>query len=87
MWTRLMWIDLPNALKSQKVNGKWHSPILSGRYRHLLRRQFKVAGVPWIYENKVQKKNPRHKKPKGKIWMLEKPIRLAKIKKALEEAD
>jgi len=28
--------------------------------------------------------NPRHKKPKGKKFEFERPIRLAKIKKALE---
>lgn len=87
VWTKLLHVDLPRAIKPQFVEGKWHRSIISSRYKNLLRREFQIAGCPWIYENKEAKKNPRHKLPKGKKWMLDRPMRLAKIKKAMEEAD
>jgi len=43
-----------------------------------------MHGLPWIYETKEPKRNPRHKAPKGNSFVHEKPLRLAKIKKALE---
>ncbi len=83
MWTKLLYISIPQAIKPQFVNGKWHRSLLSGRYKNLLKRTFKMHGLPWIYDTEA-KRNPRHKMPKGHSYVHEKPIRLAKIKKALE---
>ena len=85
MWTQLLYIHLPHALKPHLVNGKWHRSFLSGRYRNLLKRSFRENGVPWIYGPAVAKQNPRHKMPKGHKHVHERPLRLAKIKKAIEQ--
>ncbi len=84
MWTRLLYMPLPQAFKPNLVNGRWHRPLISARYRNMLKYHFRANAVPWTYENKEAKVNPRHKAPKGHKFERERPIKLAKIKKALE---
>lgn len=86
MWTRLLYLkSIPEGIKPFLDKGKWHRPIIGGRYHHYLRKQFLLNNVPWIYDKEVDSsKNPRNKKPKGHKSEKNKIIRLEKIKKALE---
>jgi len=84
MWTRLLYMPLPQAFRPALVNGKWHRPTIGARYRNMLKYHFKANAVPWTFDHKERGINPRHKEPKGHKFERERPIKLAKIKKALE---
>ena len=45
-----------------------------------------MAGVPWIYDLKNDKSNPRDKRPKSKKRDGDRVLRLEKIEKALIES-
>lgn len=52
-----------------------------------MRKQFRIHGVPWIYDLKQEKMNPRDKKPKTAKRVIERAERHLKIQKNLAEAD
>jgi hypothetical protein len=58
---------------------------ISKRYQAEIRKEFRLAGVPFIYNLEAPKTNPRDLKPKPKKREMSKEIRLAKIQKALKE--
>eukprot|EP01017_Pseudomicrothorax_dubius_P016006 TRINITY_DN1822_c0_g1_i3.p2 TRINITY_DN1822_c0_g1~~TRINITY_DN1822_c0_g1_i3.p2 ORF type:complete len:171 (-),score=51.35 TRINITY_DN1822_c0_g1_i3:462-974(-) len=87
MWTRLLYLNLPQAMKPQRIGHGWRRAELGGRYRALLRKTFRLNGVPWIYEPvRNPEMNPYNRKPKGKKFLHSRPTRLAKIKKALADS-
>lgn len=88
MWTRLAYLGLSQAFKPLKVGKEWHRPMISNRYKALLRKQFRLNNIPWIVDlpNDGITNNPRHKKPKGTIEQRKRPLRLAKIKQNMEDA-
>lgn len=91
MWTRLLYHStLKDAFLPQLVKGKWMRPAISGRYRQVLKKEFRAAGVPWVLDSGKQntvKINPRNKKPKGHKAEQLKIIKLEKIKKSLLNTD
>ncbi|KAM3140303.1 hypothetical protein pb186bvf_007659 [Paramecium bursaria] len=87
MWLRLAYLQLPRAFNRQIVNGRHLKQDISGRYKALLRKQFYIHGVPWIYDApKTDDKNPRHKKPKGHKNAIIKQERVEKIRKNIQDA-
>ena len=87
MWTRLLFqSSLKSAFAPQLINGKWIKPPISNRYKQMLRKEFRLALVPWPLEV-LKKKNPRNKKPKGHKAEQIKVIKLEKIKKMLTTND
>jgi hypothetical protein len=48
VWARLLYSNLPTAFQRIKVGSTTILPI-SGRYKALLRKNFRLNGVPWIY--------------------------------------
>jgi hypothetical protein len=58
---------------------------ISKRYQAQIRKEFRLAGVPWIYDLQPPKENPRDRRPKSKRREAERSIRLAKIEKSLKE--
>lgn len=88
VWTKLLHTNIASAIKPSVVDGKWYRPVISARYKATLKKEFRLAGVPWIYEsNALSLNNPRDKKPKGHKHEFRKPIHLAKVKKSLEDAE
>lgn len=85
VWTKLIHCDLATAIKPMFKNGSWHKPIISGRYKAMVKKEFRIAGLPWLYEPPSTKMNPRDKAPKMKKQLKLKPVRLARIKQALKE--
>lgn len=85
-WTRLFYVkNLEKAFK-RVIPGK--EPVelpISKRYQAEIRKEFRMAGVPWIYNLSQPKLNPRDKPPKAKKGVVEKELRLEKIQKALKE--
>jgi len=87
MWTRLLYQStLKEAFVPNKIKGKWLRPMISSRYQAMLKKEFIMANVPWPIE-KLEKSNPRNKKPKGHKTEQLKIIKLEKIKKALSTND
>ncbi len=89
MWTRLMYLNLDKAFQPVIKNRKWYPPALKGKYRAMLTKEFKVAGLPPLFNPpKDDSKNPRHKKPKGsKYELLHEKMRHEKISNAILKAD
>ena len=88
MWTKLLHVNIGKAIKPQIVDGARHRAVISARYKAMLKKQYRIAGVPWIYESNVSTAvNPRHKKPKGHKHEFKMPIHLAKVKQALESSE
>lgn len=92
MWTRLFAHNsLKEAFLPKFVKGKWIKPGLSGRYKQILRNEFRIAGVPWVIDpakaQPLPKNNPRNKKPKGHKKNDLKIFKLEKIKRALMASD
>jgi len=89
MWTRLMYLTFDKAFPSAVVNGRRWAPALKGKYRAQLTKEFKVVGLPPLFNPpKDDSKNPRHKKPKGsKYDLLHAKMRHEKISNALLKAD
>lgn len=58
---------------------------ISKRYQGELRKQFRINGVPWIYDLKERGPNPRDRPPKSSKALAEKLERLKKIQKNMLE--
>lgn len=50
MWTKLLWMTFNTAFKRQYIDYVMRAPNLSLRYKGVLKKQFRIAGVPWIFE-------------------------------------
>ena len=88
VWTKLAYLRFPECFKPQLINGKWHGPEVSSRYRSLLRKEFIKAGVPWEFEPaKTTQRHPFDRAPKHSLLLREKAARVKKITKALENQD
>lgn len=88
MWTKLLNLNLPEALIRKSVNGKWMHPGLTSRYRNVLKKEFLKAGVPWEYDPvKPPGRHPYDRAPKIPARYRNKAIRIEKINKALERQD
>ena len=73
-------------IKPSYVNGCWRSPELSGRNKAELKKYFRFAGVPWIYEKPrpfVHATSAYNRKPKGTKHFLNQESRIAIIRKNL----
>lgn len=79
-WTRLFYVkSLEHAFK-RVVPGKERTELpISKRYQAQIKKEFRVAGVPWIYDLKEPTINPRDRRPKPQKKVLEKQIRIEKI--------
>jgi hypothetical protein len=65
VWTRLLYTTLPKAFERTRINPTTVTAPISRRYKALLRKTFRLNGVPWLYDIDVEPKmNPRHKTPK-----------------------
>jgi len=88
VWTKLAYLHFPECFKPQLVNGKWRGAEVGSRYRHMLRKEFLKAGVPWEFEApKTTQKHPYDRTPKHPHLLREKAARVKKITKALENQD
>lgn len=90
MWTRLLYQNsLKDAFTPHFIKGRWMPPLISNRYRQMLKKEFRLAHVPWPLETigNSPKINPRNKKPKGHKDDQLKMIKLDKIKKAISNTD
>ena len=85
VWTKLIHCNLKEAIKPQYVDKVWRKPVISGRYKAMIKKEFRIAGIPWTFEKIPQRLNPRERAPKAKKQLKLRPIRLAQIKKAIEE--
>lgn len=89
VWTRLLYTTLPKAFERTRIPGTntFRSQI-SGRYRAVLRKTFRLNGVPWIYDADLPvANNPRDRKPKLPRSERDRPLQLAKIEKNLEDIE
>lgn len=85
-WTRLFYVKNITKAFSRVIPGAEREELaISKRYQAQIRKEFRMAGVPWIYDLKPPKENPRDRRPKSKKREAERSIRLAKIEKALKE--
>lgn len=89
VWTRLLYTQIPKAFQRTRVPGtNQFRAEISNRYHALLRKTFRLNGVPWIYDEQTEKpNNPRDKKPKLPRRERDRPMQLAKIEKNLEEIE
>lgn len=84
-WTRLFYIkNLEQAFK-RVIPGKDRIELpVSKRYQAQIKKEFRLAGVPFIYDLQPEKRNPRDVRPKPKKREASREIRMAKIQKALK---
>ena len=65
-WTRLFHVkDLSKAFARVIPSQPLTELVINKRYQAMIRKEFRLAGVPWIYNLKEPRLNPRDKKPKG----------------------
>ncbi len=50
----------------------------------MLKKQFRTAGVPWIYDLREAPIDPNEQKPKQSKVVLAKAMRIQKIQRALQ---
>lgn len=87
-WTRLLYIKNMHKAMKRVIPGQTFEELpISKRYQGELRKQFRIHGVPWIYDLKEPGQNPRDRKPKVSKAALEKVERLKRIQKHLVESD
>ncbi|KRX10891.1 hypothetical protein PPERSA_12173 [Pseudocohnilembus persalinus] len=86
MWTKLLWMEFPKALKPTKFGTQRASAMISKRYQAVLKKQFRINDIPWIFQphKSIYENNPRNRKPKGTKLERNRPLRIAKIQKNLE---
>ena len=66
-WTRLFYVKNLEKAFSRVVPGKERTELpINLRYQAQIRKEFRSAGVPWIYNLTEPKMNPRDKRPKSK---------------------
>ena len=83
-WTRLMYIKNMEKAMQRVIPGQIMTELpISKRYQGELRKQFRIAGVPWIYNLEKAKPHHRDRKPKISHWQIEKDERLQRIQKNL----
>jgi len=89
MWSRLIYLTLDRAFQPVTKTRSWFPPALKGKYRAQLTKEFKVVGLPPLFNPpKDDSKNPRHRKPKGsKYEILHAKMRHEKVSNALLKAD
>ena len=89
MWSRLIYLTLDRAFQPVTKTRSWFPPALKGKYRAQLTKEFKVVGLPSLFNPpKDDSKNPRHRKPKGsKYEILHAKMRHEKVSNALLKAD
>lgn len=86
-WTRLFHLtSLKGALKRTTALSQTTEFPISKRYQAQIRKEFRLAGVPWIYDLREQAPNPRDRRPKPKKREQAKVLRHEKIEKLLKEA-
>ena len=90
-WVKLVsHMDIKQGIKPQFIQGRWKKPQINGRRKAELRKYFRKAGVPWIYEKprpEVQINSPYNRPPKGKKSYFEYENRLADMRYALSQTD
>jgi hypothetical protein len=91
MWMKLLSkMDIKEAIKPQFVNGRWRGAALNGKDKANLKKCFRLAGLPWIYEPerpKIDENSPYNRKPKGHKKDLKYEMRLADIRRNLRNQD
>lgn len=85
-WTRLFHVKNIEKAFARVIPGVQRQELaINKRYQAQICKEFRLAGVPWIYDLKPALPNPRDKRPKSKKREAEKSIRLAKIEKSVKE--
>lgn len=85
-WTRLFYVNnISKAFKRVLPGATREELPISKRYQAQIRKEFRMAGVPWIYDLKPAPQNPRDRRPKSKKREEERSVRLAKIEKLVKE--
>ena len=70
-WSRLFHIkSLQLAMQRVVPNLPLPELHVSKRYQAQIRKQFRLHGIPWVYDLDYPKQNPRDKKPKTKKRVL-----------------
>ena len=89
MWSRLIYLDLKKSFNPVKKGVVWHPPLLSGKYRRRLIKEFRKVNLPLFFTKiKTNEKNNYQKKPKdSKYEIFEKPEKEQRIRNALLKAD
>lgn len=88
VWTKLLYTTLPKAFERTRINPSTITAPITARYKALLRKTYRLNGVPWLYDIDVEvKNNPRNKTPKLSKKERDRPLKLAKIEKAIEDVD
>ena len=89
MWTRLMYLHLNQAFKPIKEGKFWKGSMLSGRYKHLLVKEFRKVDLPtFMVDSPKNKKKIRDEIPTDKKAQAEaKLLRIEKIKQNLIKSD
>jgi hypothetical protein len=86
-WTRLLYIKNMKKAMCRVIPGRPMEELpISKRYQGELRKQFRIAGVPWLYELKEPKPHHRDRRPKESRASKEKKERMQKIQKNLAES-
>ena len=86
-WTRLFHVKNIDLAFKRVIPGRERPELaISKRCQAQIRKEFRLAGVPWIYNLNEPKSNPRDKRPKSKKREAVKEIRLDKIQKSLKES-
>ena len=72
-WTRLLYIKNIHKAMKRVIPGETRAELpITKRYQGELRKQFRINGVPWIYDLKERGPNPRDRPPKISKASLEK---------------
>lgn len=89
MWTRLMYLHLNQAFRPIKEGKLWRGSMLSGRYKHLLVKEFKKVNLPVFMINPPKNvRKIRDEMPKDRVAQAEtKLLRVQKIKSNLMRSD
>lgn len=79
-WTRLFYVKNLEKAFLRVIPGRERTELpISKRYQAEIRKEFRMAGVPWIYGLTEPKTNPRDIRPKSRKRDLDRVIRLDKI--------
>lgn len=79
-WTKLFYVKNLEKAFLRVIPGRERTELpISKRYQAEIRKEFRMAGVPWIYGLTELKTNPRDIRPKSRKRDLDRVIRLDKI--------
>jgi hypothetical protein len=85
-WTKLLYVKNLEKAFTRAIPGRERAELpINSRYQAEIRKEFRLAGVPWIYNLAEPKINPRDRQPKTKKRFAEHELRLDKIQKLLKE--